>query len=474
MSPERSTGPSRRAVLSSAAAAGLCARMSPGMVAPRVGAHRVGAPGPHHAPRAKRIVQLFMAGAPSQMDLFDDKPLLRRHDGKPMPSHLLEGERFAFLKGVPNLLGSPYRFGRHGEHGAEVSELLPHTAAIVDRLAFVKSVHTNPFNHGPAQVFANTGHHLVGRPSLGSWLLYGLGADTVDLPGFCVLVSGKIDPGAGSACWSSGFLPSTLGGVELRTRGDLVPCVSDPQGMDRAARKRGIELLARLNGERSRRIRDPEIDARTQAYELAYRMQDSAPELADLDSEPEHVHRLYGSRPGRRSFANNCLMARRLLERGARCVQVIHRGWDHHGSNNSDDLLHGLPKMCRQTDRAAAALVLDLEQRGMLDDTLVVWGGEFGRTPMQEVRNQTHLGRDHNPRAFTMWFAGGGTQPGQTIGRTDDLSFTIVEDPVHMHDVHATLLHLMGLDHKRLTYRFQGRDYRLTDVHGRVVERLLA
>ncbi|HEB51784.1 MAG TPA: DUF1501 domain-containing protein [bacterium] len=429
---------------------------------------------PHHVPRARRIVQLFMAGAPSNLDLFDDKPVLRAHDGKPVPESLLAGQRFAFLKGVPNLLASPYRFARHGESRAELSELLPYTAAIADRLAFVKSVHCEQFNHGPAQVFANTGHHLVGRPSLGSWLLYGLGADTRDLPGFCVLVSGKIDPGAGSACWSSGFLPSTFAGVELRTRGDLVPCVGDPEGMDRAARKRGTDLLSALNALRARRLRDPEIDARTAAYQLAYRMQDSAPELADLASEPAHVHRLYGSQPGRRSFANNCLLARRLLERGARCVQVIHRGWDHHGTDDSDDLLHGLPNMCRQTDRAAAALVLDLEQRGMLDDTLVVWGGEFGRTPMQEVRNREHLGRDHNPRAFTMWFAGGGIKNGQTIGRTDELGYRVVEDPVHLHDVHATVLHLLGFDHERLTFRFQGRDYRLTDVHGKVVGKLLA
>ena len=429
---------------------------------------------PHHPPRAKRIVQLFMAGAPSSIDLFDDKPLLRRYDGKPVPQEILAGQRFAFLTGRPNLLGSPYRFRRYGECGAEVSELLPHTAAIVDRLSFIKSVQTVPFNHGPAQVFANTGHHLVGRPSLGSWLLHGLGAETNDLPGFVVLVSGKIDPGAGSACWSSGFLPSTVQGVELRTRGDLVPCVSDPDGVGRAARRRGIDLLSELNQLRQQAVGDPEIAARTSAYQLAYRMQDAAPELAQLDQEPEHIHRLYGSQPGERSFANNCLLARRLLERGVRCVQLVHRGWDHHGTNNSDDLLHGLPKMCRQTDRAAAALVLDLSQRGLLDDTLVVWGGEFGRTPMQEVRSADHLGRDHNPRAFTMWFAGGGVQPGVTIGATDDLGYDVAERPVSLHDVHATVLHQLGIDHERLTFRFQGRDYRLTDVHGDVVRELLS
>ncbi len=429
---------------------------------------------PHHAPRARAIIQLFMAGAPSSLDLFDDKPMLRRHDGQPVPEDLLRGQRFAFLKGRPNLLGSPFRFRRRGDSGAEVSELLPHTAAIVDRLAFVKSVQTNHFNHGPAQIFANTGHTLVGRPSLGSWLLHGLGCSANDLPGFVVLVSGKIDPGAGSACWSSGFLPTTVQGVELRTRGEMVPCVADPPTFDGPARTRGIELLARLNAQRSEVLGDPEIGSRTAAYELAHRMQRSVPELADLGAEPEHVHRLYGSEPGRSSFANNCLMARRLVERGVRCVQVIHRGWDHHGSDNSDDLLHGLPSMCAQTDRAAAALVLDLAQRGLLDETLVVWGGEFGRTPMREVRAETHLGRDHNPRAFTMWFAGGGMRPGLTLGRTDELGYDVVEEPVHLHDVHATLLHLLGVDHERLTFRFQGRDYRLTDVSGRVVRKLLA
>ena len=462
--------PNRRQVIAAASAA-FGASVLPAMAVPRLGES---GGGPHHVPRAKRIVQLFMAGAPSSLDLFDDKPVLRKHDGKPVPKELLKGQRFAFLKGIPNLLGSPYSFRNYGESKAEVSELLPHTAGIADRLAFVKSVYTNPFNHGPAQVFANTGHHLVGRPSLGSWLLFGLGAETRNLPGFCVLVSGKIDPGAGSACWANGFLPSTLQGVELRTRGDLVPCISDPRTMDRVARKRGIDLLTELNAQRHEQIQDPEIVARSEAYQLAYRMQDSVPELGDLGSEPDYVHRLYGSKPGKRSFANNCLLARRLLERGVRHVQVIHRGWDHHGSNKSDDLLHGLPNMCRQTDQAAAALVLDLAQRGMLEDTLVVWGGEFGRTPMREVRSKTVLGRDHNPRAFTMWFAGGGIQPGQTIGKTDDLGYTVAEDPVHLHDVHATVLHLLGINHERLTFRFQGRDYRLTDVHGKVVRQLMA
>jgi len=429
--------------------------------------------GRHHAPRANRIIQLFMAGAPSPLDLFDEKPVLSKLDGELVPEHILANQRFAFLKGRPRLLGSPFRFQRHGQTGTLVSELLPHTASIVDRLSFIRSVQTEQFNHAPAQVFIHTGHQLVGRPSFGSWLLRGLGSGNPDLPGFVVLVSGKIDPGAGSACWSSGFLPSNLQGVELRTRGELVPCLEDPDDLDRAARRRGLDLLASLNAERQRALGDPEIGARTEQYELAYRMQESVPELAALETEPEHVHRLYGSEPGKRSFANNCLLARRLVERGVRCVQVVHRGWDHHGSNDSDDLIHGLPRMCAQTDRASAALVLDLEQRGLLDDTLVVWGGEFGRTPMREVRVQSHLGRDHNPRAFTMWFAGGGIQPGRSIGETDEIGYDVVADPISVHDVHATLLHQLGIDHERLTHRFQGRDYRLTDVFGNVVSRLL-
>lgn len=427
----------------------------------------------HYPARAKNVIQLFMAGAPSALDLFEDKPVLRKHDGELVPQHIVDEQRFAFLKGRPKLLGSPYTFRRYGAAGFEFSELLPHLAQIADKLSFIRSVHQEQFNHGPAQVFAHTGHQLVGRPSLGSWLLYGLGSENRDLPGFTVLVSGKIDPGAGSACWGAGFLPSHLQGVELRTRGELVPCLQDPQGMDRSARRRGLDLLGELNRAQFDAVGDPSILERTESYELAYRMQESVPELARIDEEPERIHRLYGSRPGKRSFANNCLLARRLVERGVRCVQVVHRGWDHHGSNRTDDLMHGLPNMCRQTDRAAAALILDLEQRGLLDDTLVVWGGEFGRTPMREVRDLKFLGRDHNPRAFTMWFAGGGIQPGRSVGLSDDIGYDVAEHPVHLHDVHATMLHLTGIDHERLTYRYQGRDYRLTDVFGKVVGQLL-
>ncbi len=430
---------------------------------------------PHFAAKAKNVIYLFMAGAPSQLDLFEPKPKLVQFHNQPCPEELLKGERFAFIKGVPKLLGTPYTFQRHGASGATISNLLPHLAGVADELAFVKSVHTNHFNHAPAQIFMNTGHIIVGRPSMGSWTTYGLGSESSDLPGFVVLVSGKIDPGAGSSCWSSGFLPTTYQGIEFRTKGEPVPCVSNPEGVDAAARGRSVELISELNRRHLEETGDPEIATRIAAYEMGYRMQSSVPELADLAKEPKWVHEMYGTEPGKSSFGNNCLLARRLVERGVRFVQLYHRGWDHHGTDSSDDIMTGLPNLCRQTDRAAVALLRDLKQRGLLDETLVIWGGEFGRTPMNEGRAEgKFVGRDHHPRAFTMWLAGGGVKPGVTVGATDDLGYTIAEDPVHVHDLHATVLHLMGIEHTRLVHRFQGRDYRLTDVHGKVVEKLLA
>ena len=430
---------------------------------------------PHFPAKAKNVIYLFMMGAPSQLDLFDEKPKLRQYHNQPVPEEVIKGERFAFIKGVPKLLGSPYEFRRHGQSGASVSSLLPHLSTIVDDLAFVKSVHTNHFNHAPAQIFMNTGHTIVGRPSMGSWLTYGLGSEANDLPGFVVLVSGKIDPGAGSACWSSGFLPTTYQGVEFRSKGDPVLSVTNPDGVDPDVRGRTVETLRALNQTHLDQTGDPEIATRIAAYEMAYRMQSSVPGLVDLSREPKWVHEMYGTEPGKNSFANNCLLARRLVERGVRFVQLYHRGWDHHGTNPDDDIPHGLPNLCRQTDQAAVALVRDLKARGMLDETLVLWGGEFGRTPMNESRGEgKFMGRDHHPRAFTMWMAGGGIRPGITIGATDDIGYTVAQDPVHVHDLHATALHLMGIDHLRLTTRFQGREYRLTDVHGNVVKPLLA
>ena len=427
------------------------------------------------APKAKRVIFLFMAGAPSQLDLFDNKPALRKYDGQEIPAEIVKGERFAFIKGTPRLLGSPFEFRRHGQSGQEISDLLPHTASIADDIAIVKSMATTQFNHAPAQIFMNTGHQVIGRPSMGSWLSYGLGSESKDLPAFVVLLSGENNPDGGKSCWGSGFLPTVHQGVEFRSGADPVLFVSNPPGVDSALRRSSLDALKDLNGLRQASVGDPEIETRINAYELAYRMQTSVPELTDISGEPASVHELYGTQPGQTSFANNCLLARRLVERGVRFVQLYHRGWDTHGSSFGDDVIERLPHMCRQTDQPAAALVKDLKQRGLLDTTLVVWGGEFGRTPMNEARNGSKfLGRDHHPRAFTMWLAGGGIKPGITYGETDELGYNITKDPVEVHDLHATMLHLLGVDHEKLTYRFQGRPFRLTDVHGKVVTGLLA
>jgi hypothetical protein len=429
---------------------------------------------PHYAAKAKSIIYLFMAGAPSQIDLFDPKPRLRQLHDQRVPEELIRGERFAFIKGVPKLLGSPYDFKRHGQSGAELSSLLPQLGGVADELLFVRSMHTEHFNHAPAQIFMNTGHTMVGRPSMGAWLTYGLGSEGRDLPGFVVLLSGRPDPGAGNACWSSGFLPTAYQGVEFRSQGDPVLSVSNPDGLDAATRRRSLDTLRALNQRRAGQAGDPEIESRIAAYEKAYRMQTSVPELMDLGRESRATLERYGAQPGQASFANNCLMARRLVERGVRFVQLYHRGWDHHGTSSRTDITNGLRQLCRETDRAAAALVQDLAQRGLLDSTLVIWGGEFGRTPMNEERDGSpFLGRDHHPRAFTVWLAGGGFRKGVTVGATDELGYNVVEDPIHVHDLHATVLHLMGLQHTRLTYKFQGREFRLTDVFGKVVKKLL-
>ena len=430
--------------------------------------------GLHFTPRAKRIIYLFMAGAPSQIDLFDPKPALRKHDGQDIPQEFIEGERFAFIKGTPKLLGSPFEFKKHGRSGAEISELLPNLAQLADDIAIVRSMQTTQFNHAPAQIFMNTGHQVIGRPSLGSWLSYGLGSENSDLPAFVVLLSGENNPDGGKSCWGSGFLPTTHQGVEFRSSGEPVLFVSNPDGVDAGVRGRSIDAINDLNRLRALDVGDPETGTRIAAYELAYRMQSSVPELTDLSKEPASIHELYGTELGRASFANNCLLARRLVERGVRFVQLYHRGWDTHGASFGEDIVEKLPRLCRETDRPVYALLTDLKQRGLLEDTLVVWGGEFGRTPMNEARNGSKfLGRDHHPRAFTMWLAGGGVRPGVTIGRTDELGYNVVEDPVHVHDLHATVLKLLGIDHEKLTYKFQGRDFRLTDVHGTIVDKLI-
>jgi len=430
---------------------------------------------PHFKAKAKAIIYLFMAGAPSQIDLFDPKPLLVKHNGEPISEDIVKGERFAFIKGTPRLLGSPFQFSHVGQSGQQVSELLPHFKEIADDVAIVRSMQTDQFNHAPAQIFMNTGFQIPGRPSMGSWLTYGLGSDNRDLPGFVVLVSGENNPDGGKACWSSGFLPSTYQGVEFRSQGDPVLFVSDPDGVTREIRRDTLDALHDLNQMRLKETLDPEIETRIEQYELAYRMQSSVPELMDISSESKEVHEMYGTEPGKKSFANNCLLARRLVQRGVRFVQLYHRGWDNHGTGEGDDIKHKLPAMCRQTDQAAAALVKDLKRLGMLDETIVVWGGEFGRTPMNEGRGGSpYMGRDHHPKAFTMWMAGGGIKPGLALGVTDELGYSVAQDPVHVHDLHATLLHLMGLDHTRLTFHTLGRDFRLTDVYGQVVTKLIA
>jgi hypothetical protein len=430
----------------------------------------------HFAPKAKQVIFLFMAGAPSQLDLFDHKPLLQKHDGEEIPSGVIpEGERFAFVRGTPRLLGSPFEFRQHGQSGNEISELLPHLQRHADEIAIIRSMKTTQFNHAPAQIFMNTGHQIIGRPSMGSWLSYGLGSDNKDLPAFVVLISGQNNPDGGKSCWGSGFLPTVHQGVEFRAKGEPVLFSRNPDGVDATARRESIDLVGDLNRIQAATMGDPETTTRIAAYEMAYRMQTSVPELTDISKESAATHEMYGTESGQVSFANNCLLARRLVERGVRCVQLYHRGWDTHGAGIGNDIVVRVPQLCLQIDQAIGALLTDLRQRGLLDSTLVVWGGEFGRTPINEARNGSKLlGRDHHPRAFTMWMAGAGVKPGVTIGRTDDFGYNIVEDPVDVHDLHATMLHLMGIDHERLTYKFQGRDFRLTDVHGKVVHKLLA
>lgn len=417
---------------------------------------------PHFVPRVKRVIYLFQAGAPSQLELFDHKPRLAELEGKPLPPSVIKGQRYAFIQPDAAVLGPRFRFSRHGDSGAELSEMLPHTASIADDIAIVKSVHTDLFNHGPAQLFVNTGFGVPGRPAMGSWLSYGLGSAANDLPSFVVLKSaGNLSGGA--AMWSSGFLPGVHQGVPFRSSGDPILHVANPKGLDMRGQREALDLIRQLNSRRLDVVGDPEIATRINAYEMAYRMQTRAPELMDLSDETPETIRMYGAKPGGKgaSFANCCLLARRLAERGVRFIQLYHAGWDHHSNVEG-----GVRGQARQTDQASAALIKDLKQRGMLDDTLVVWGGEFGRTPMVESSAALgrSMGRDHHPQAFTMWFAGGGIRAGITLGRTDELGFHVVENPVHVHDVQATILHLLGMDHERLSFKFRGLDFRLTGV----------
>ncbi len=421
---------------------------------------------PHFAARAKRVIYLFMAGAPSHLELFDNKPELTKWNGKLPPAELLKGYRTAFINPSSTLLGPKFKFARHGQSGSEVSELLPHLASVVDDISIVKSMHTDAFNHAPGQIFMNTGSQQFGRPSMGSWTTYGLGSESTDLPAYVVFSTGAKGTSGGASNWGNGFLPSLHQGVMFRNAGDPVLYLSNPKAVDAEMQRDSLETIRHLNQKHLDVVGDPEIATRINSFEMAYRMQSSAPELMDLNREPKHILDLYGAEPGKTSFANSCLLARRLVERGVRFVQIFHEAWDQHGNLTAD-----LKKNCRDTDQACAALIKDLKQRGLLEDTLVIWGGEFGRTPMVQGGSD---GRDHHPNCFSMWMAGGGVKKGLTYGESDDFGFNAAKDKVHVHDLHATLLHLLGFDHTQLTYRFQGRDFRLTDIAGEVVSKLIA
>lgn len=429
-------------------------------------ADSLAAKAPHFPAKAKRVIYMFQAGAPSQLELFDPKPELTARNGQLPPPSLLEGYRAAFIDPKSGLLAGKFTFAKHGKSGMELSEVLPHTSQIADDICLIRTMQTEAVNHAPAQIMMNTGTQQFGRPSFGAWSLYGLGSEASDLPGFVVLTSAKGTSG-GASNYGAGFLPTMYGGVPLRSKGDPVLYLSNPPGIDSQAQRDSLDAIRKLNESSLSNLGDPNIAARIQSYEMAYRLQTSAPELMDLSGESAETLALYGIKdPKEANYARNCLLARRLIERGVRFVQLFHEAWDQHGN-----LKAGVKQNAVDTDQASAALVKDLKQRGLLNDTLVIWGGEFGRTPMVQGGDD---GRDHHNRCFSMWLAGGGVKPGLTYGQTDDFGFNVVQDPVHVHDLNATLLHLLGLDHLRLTYRFQGRDYRLTDVHGNLVKGILA
>lgn len=421
----------------------------------------------HFPGKAKNVIFLFMAGAPSHLELFDNKPQLTKYNGTLPPAELLQGYRAAFINPNSTLLGPKFKFSRHGQCGAELSELLPHLSRVVDDIAIVKSMVTDGFNHAPAQIQMSTGSLQFGKPSLGAWSLYGLGSEAQDLPGFVVFSTGKKGPSGGSANWGSGFLPTVHAGVEFRTSGDPVLYLSNPKGVDQRLQRESLDVINQLNQGRLEIVGDPEIATRIHSFEMAYRMQSTAPDVMDLNKEPQHILDMYGARPGEPSFANTCLLARRLVQKGVRFVEIFHEAWDQHGN-----LVADLKKNCKDTDQACAALITDLKQQGLLDETLVIWGGEFGRTPMVQGGDD---GRDHHPNAFTMWMAGGGIKGGVTLGKSDDFGFNAVVDRVHVRDLHATILHLLGFNHKQLSFPSQGLDQRITGVEPcRVVEQILS
>lgn len=456
---------------------GSCQNKSQSVSSGDLGEHPLSVKSPHFSPKAKRVLFLHMEGAPSQLELFDYKPELAKLDGQLCPQSLLDGKRFAFIKGVPKMLGPQAQFAQHGQSGAWISEYLPYFSTMADEVTFLKAMHTDEFNHAPAQLFMHSGTPRLGRPSMGAWVTYGLGSENQNLPGFVVLVSGS-DPSAGKSVWGSGFLPSVYQGVQCRTKGDPVLYIQNPAGIDDTLRKRSIEVINQINELEHQHIGDPEILTRIQQYELAYRMQAEVPETMNIADEPLWVQEMYGAKPGESSFANNCLLARKLLEKGVRFVQLFDRRWDSHGTDEGSGVNEGLRRNCQYIDKPLTALLKDLQQRGLLDDTLVVWGGEFGRTPMMENRagdnNTPFKGRDHHIDAFTMWMAGGGVKQGYTHGETDEIGYHGISGRTHVHDLQATILHLLGFDHEKLTYPFQGRNFRLTDVHGKVLKEIIA
>jgi len=432
---------------------------------------------PHFIGKAKSVIYLHMAGAPSQLELFDYKPDLLKLDGQDCPQSLLEGKKFAFIRGVPKMLGPQAVFKQRGQSGAWISDNLPHLATVADEISFLKAVQTDQFNHGPAQLLMHTGSPRLGRPSIGSWVTYGLGSENNNLPGFVVLTSGGNNPDAGKSVWGNGFLPSVYQGVQCRNEGDPVLFLKDPAGMDRDLRKASIDAINEANQLTYNEFQDPEIIARMAQYEMAFKMQISVPDVMNINDEPEYIQEMYGTTPGKASFANNVLLARKLVEKGVRFVQLFDWGWDSHGTDGSTAIDIGFINKCRNIDKPITALLLDLKQRGLLDETLVVWGGEFGRTPMQENRDGKTMpfkGRDHHTEAFTTWMAGGGIKQGCSFGETDEIGYSAISGKVTAYDMQATILNQLGFDHEKLTYASQGRQFRLTDVHGRVINEIIA
>ncbi len=458
------------------ASGGLGALALHGLLGDNAIASSDGVKSPHFPPKAKRVIYLHMTGSPPNLDLFDYKPKLVEMDGEDAPASVIEGKEFAFTTGVPKLLGTRRTFVKAGECGMELSDAIPHLQGVADELCMVHSLYTDQFNHAPAELMVYTGSPRSGRPSFGSWVTYGLGSENANLPAFVVLISSGVQPNGGKSSFGSGFLPSVYQGVQCRSQGDPVLFASNPPGMSGALRRKTLDALHALNEIQASELGDPETQTRISQYELAYRMQTSVPEVMDISKESQETLDAYGAQVGAASLANNCLLARRLVESGVRFVQLFDWGWDFHGTGSDSDIEGGLTEKCKTMDRPVAALIRDLKQRGLLEDTLVIWGGEFGRTPFREGRTAKGalLGRDHYPDCFTMFMAGGGARGGFNYGATDELGFNIAENPVHIHDLQATWLHLLGFDHTKLTYRFQGRDYRLTDVHGEVLKPILA